>query len=588
MKDFLKMLAAAVLGCSLVLFSALFLAIGMLSLMISTSSAGANEVPHNAILKISFERPILEQSSMNPISKFIPFGLWNDDGYGYYQLVSAIDRAVDDSRIQMIYLNTNYLSAGIAQIEELREALKRFRSSGKAVVAYSDSYTQAGYYLASVADKVYLNPQGQVELRGFAVSSRYYKGLMDELGVQAQVIRHGSYKSGGESFTESRMSEREREQLGAFLQSAWNHWAKGMAEARQIGIETINQVAERMGCSHMMEAKELQIIDEAYYKDQFIDRLCLLQGVKHERQLRVVDMSVYMTGKSAVRTRDKIAVLFAGGTLYMGKGQQDIMSENYIQTIRKLRADSTVKAVVLRVDSPGGDAAAAAVIHRELQLLKEVKPLIVSIGDDAASGGYWIACAGDYIFGAPASFTGSIGAYAMTYNGQKALDKWLKVNVETIRTHSSSDAGSLYRPLNTVELSRIQQNIDRVYVQFVTTVSLGRGLLYEEADALAQGRIWSGTDAVKNGLIDQIGGLNDAINYAAKSVGLIQYQVVEYPSTGTFLERVRQSTSAMSAGGIPSLSPDPQKWAREIESAIYQASERGVQAKVPFLYQISY
>ena len=194
-----------------------------------------------------------------------------------------------------------------------------------------------------------------------------------------------------------------------------------------------------------------------------------------------------------------------------------------------------------------------------------------------------MACAGDYIWSTPTSLTGSIGAYAMTYNGQKGIDKWLKVNVETIRTHSSSDAGSLYRPLNEVELKRIQQEIDQVYQQFVATVAQGRDLLYDEADALAQGRIWSGADAVERGLIDRVGGLYDAINYAAKNVGLMQYQVVEHPSTGTFLERVMQSASALSR---PSLNADPQKWAKEIEAAIYQASERGVQAKIPFLYHV--
>jgi len=587
MKGFFKMLIASILGSSIVLFGAVFVTMGMLSLLVSSSSVGT-EVPHNAILKISFEKPILEQNSMNPVSKLIPFGLWNDDGVGYYQMVSAIDRAAGDNRIQMIYLNTNYLRIGIAQLEEIREALKRFRSAGKAIVAYSDSYTQAGYYLASVADKVYLNPQGEVGLRGFAVSSRYYKGLMDELGIQAQIIRHGTYKSGGESFTESRMSAREREQLTVFLQSAWNHWAEEIAKSRQIGVERVNLVAERMGCAHFEEAKELQLIDEAYYSDQLVDRFCLLQGVNHERQLRVVNISAYMDSKPIVRTREKIAVLFANGTLYMGKGEQDIMSENYIRTIRKLRADSSVKAVVLRLDSPGGDAAAAAVIHRELQLLKEVKPLIVSIGDDAASGGYWMACAGDYIWGAPTSLSGSIGAYALAYNGQNGLNRWLKVNVETIRTHRSSDFGSLYRPMNEVELSLIQKEIDRTYQQFVTAVSQGRGLVVEEADAWAQGRIWSGTDAVKNGLIDQIGGLYDAIHDAAKVAGLTQYQVVEHPSVSTFFERVMQSASALSSRGVPALHRDPQKWADEIESAIYQASERGVQAKLPFLFQISY
>ena len=580
------MLAAAILGCAIVLFFGMFFMIGMVSLIVSASSSIPTEVPRNALLTITFEKSMLEQNSVNPVSKHIPFGLWQDDGIGYFQLVSAVDRAANDDRIQMIYLNTNYLNGGISQIEELREALKRFRSTGKAVVAYADNYTQAGYYLASVADKVYMNPQGEVGLRGFALSTRYYKGIMDELGIEAQVIRHGTYKSGGESFTETRMSAYEREQIEVFMQSAWSHWAQEIAGTRQIGVERVNRVAEQMGCSSVEEAKEFQLIDDALYKDQLIERLCLLQGVEHERQLRMVDIENYMANNPLVKSREKVAVLFATGTIELGKGAQDIMSESYIQTIRKLRADSSIKAVVLRIDSPGGDAAAAAVIHRELLLLKEVKPLVVSMGDNAASGGYWMACAGDYIWGTPATLTGSIGAYAIGYNGQKALNKWLKVNVETVRTHSSSDVGSLYRPMSAVELKKIQHEIDKTYEEFVSAVSTGRGLLYAEADALAQGRIWSGADAVQQGLVDQIGGLYDAIGYAAQAASLSHYRVEEYPVAGTLLERLVQAASQYSRG--PAWDSDPQKWAEEIESAIYRHAERGVQVRVPFVYEVTY
>ena len=586
------MLVASILGCILVLFAGVFFVFGLLTLLISAGDSEVKAIPNRAILQITFEKPLFEQSSDNPFSKAVPYGLYKDDGYGYFDMVSAIDRAAFDDRIQMIYLNTNFLTAGISHIGELREALKRFRASGKAIVAYSDSYSQAGYYLASVADKVYLNPHGEIDLRGFAISVRYYKGLMDELGVAAQIIRHGKYKSGGESFTQQQMNAEERTQLTLFLESAWSRWADDISSDRHLNLQIVNKVAEQTGCSNSAEAVELEFIDEAFYKDELIAHLCKLQDVKSEKQLRLVNMQSYMLHKPLARAKEKIAVLYADGTIYHGKGTQNIMSENYIRTIRQLRADSSIKAVVLRINSSGGDARAAAVIHRELKLLNEIKPLIVSMGDNAASGGYWMASAGAHILGTPTTLTGSIGAYAMTWNGQKGMNKWLKVNVETVRTHPSSDMGSIYRPLNSSEMARLQKSIDQTYHDFVSTVSQNRSIPYNETDALAQGRIWSGEDARENGLIDQTGGLYDAIQYAAKSAEITEYQTVEYPSVSTFWERIKHtvSTSVQSRTHprLRPIGPDPQKWAEEIENTIRKDSERGIQTKVPFIYTLSY
>ncbi|MCL2502483.1 MAG: S49 family peptidase, partial [Bacteroidales bacterium] len=263
MKNFLQMLGASILGCLLVFFVGILFVAGIVTSLVSMSVSGTGTIPHKAILQISFEKPILEQHSSNPLSRLVPFGLYQDDGLGYYDLVSAIDRAAADNRIDMIYLNTNYLSAGISQIEEIRNALKRFRTSGKPVIAYADNYSQAGYYLASVADKVFLNPHGKIGLRGFSVTARYYKGLMDELGIEAQWIRHGSHKTGGEHLTMLKMSQEEREQLEQFLQSAWMHWTEEMAEARQISVQTINRLAEQNGCSQISEALSLTLIDQS-------------------------------------------------------------------------------------------------------------------------------------------------------------------------------------------------------------------------------------------------------------------------------------------------------------------------------------
>jgi len=578
------MLGASVLGCILVFTVGAFMMMGIVSALVSLSfSEATGIIPNKAILQISFEKPILEQNSSNPVSRLVPFGLYQDDGIGYYDIVSAIDRAAEDNRIDIIYLNTNYLSAGVSHIEEIREALKRFRASGKPVIAYADSYSQAGYYLASVADKVFLNPQGEIDLRGFSLSIRYYKGLMDELGVEAQLIRSGMYKSGGEQYTMLKMSKEERNQLDAFIQSAWKHWVGEMAAARQVSVQTVNRIAEETGCFELSEAVSIQLIDQALYKDELIDYFCTLQEVKTEKQLRTVRIDTYMAAKPLSRAKAKVAILFANGAMYTGTGEQELMSENFTRTIRRLRADSSIKAVVLRVDSPGGDARAAAIIHRELQLLKEKKPLIISIGDEAASGGYWISCIGDCLFASPASLTGSIGAYAITYNGQKGINKWLKVNVETVKTHPSSDMGSIYRPLTPKELAHIQKDIDETYRRFAETVSQNRNRSFEEIDALGQGRIWSGLDALQNNLIDRIGGLTDAIAYAATIANLTDYQVVTYPPKSTFWERVMQSATSAKSRGF-----HPNDWVKEIEQMFLQAAERGVQAKMPFIYTLNY
>ncbi|MCL2502948.1 MAG: signal peptide peptidase SppA, partial [Bacteroidales bacterium] len=334
------------------------------------------------------------------------------------------------------------------------------------------------------------------------------------------------------------------------------------------------------------EALSLTLIDQSFYKDGLVDYFCTLQSVKSEKQLRILRMSTYISAKPIPKAKAKVALLFANGSLHTGTGQQDIMSDNYIQTIRRLRADSSVKAVVLRVSSPGGDARAAAIIHRELQLLKEQKPLVISVGDEAASGGYWISCAGDHIFASPTSLTGSIGAYAIAYNGQKGLNKWLKVNAETVKTHSSSDMGSIYRPMTSLELARIQQDIDQTYQHFVETVATGRERPYQEIDALAQGKIWSGIDAYNHQLIDKIGGLTDAIAYAADLAGLGDYQVVEPMSKGSLFERLMQSSAGTQNRFWPGT--NPADWAGEVERVLRQAADRGVQTKLPFVYTLDY
>ena len=594
MKDFFKMLAASLIGCGIVLFFGLFILIGIFSAALSFSSSQVAVVPSNAILQLNFEKPVLEQGAQNPFAQFSPMKLLSagNDGYGYYDIVEAIERAATDSRISMIYLNLNYLNAGISHIDEIRDALIRFRTSGKPVISYADAYGQAGYYLASVSDKVYLNPEGLLNLKGFALNTLYYKALFDELGVEAQFIKHGKYKSGVDQFVQRQMNPEDREQTQRYIQSVWGHWISGISNARGLSEERLNAAATREGFSSASEALDQGFVDGIFYKDEMIDQLCKLQGVSKESELKPVGMGTYISAALPSRSKQKIALVYADGIIYTGKGRSDIMTDNYLPLLRELRTDSTVKAVVLRINSPGGDAMAAAMIHREIQLLSQQKPVVVSMGDASASGGYWIASAGSYIFSNPASLTGSIGAYTMAYNGQKGMNKWLKLNAETVKTHPSSDAGSIYRPLSAVELQRLQQSIDKTYSQFVETVAQGRSLPQEEVEKVAQGRIWSGSDAVQAQLVDRLGGLYEAIQYAAEQAELYDYRLVNYPVKGSVLEQFLQgmSSKTQTLGGTEAVFTisDPQSWTKALQQWVEKELGKGVQAKLPYTYEISY
>ena len=592
MKDFLKMLAASLIGCGIVLFFGLLILIGIFSAALTFGSSQVATVPQNAILQLGFEKPILEQGVQNPFAQLSPMKLLSagNDGYGYYDIVEAIERAATDGRISMIYLNLNYLNAGISHIDEIRDALQRFRSSGKPVISYADAYSQAGYYLASVSDKIYLNPEGMLSFKGFALNARYYKALFDELGVEVQYVKHGKYKSGADEFVLRQMSPEDREQTQRYLQSIWEYWLSGISNARGLSVESLNAAAAQEGFSSASEALAGNFVDGLLYKDELIDRLCLLQNVSKESQLKPVGVGTYIAAAIPSRSKQKIALVYADGIIYTGKGRSDIMTDDYLPLLRQLRTDSTIKAVVLRINSPGGDAMAAAMIHREIQLLSQQKPVVVSMGDASASGGYWMASAGTYIFSSPASLTGSIGAYAMAYNGQKGMNKWLKLHTETVRTHPSSDAGSIYRPLSAVELQRLQQGIDKTYFQFVETVAQGRSLPHDEVEKLAQGRIWSGSDAVQLQLADRQGGLYEAIQYAADRIGLDDYRLVNYPVRGSFFDQFLEGLSAKSRNlsGTAFTLSDPQSWTKALQQWVDSELGKGTQAKLPYTYEILY
>lgn len=543
MKDFLKTLLAVVLGTCLVLYLVVTLIFGTISSALTAFNGGTSvSIPAQTVLTIGFEEGVANQDAQHPISGLLPAELGLESGgMGYYSYVRAIEAAATDPQVTMIYLNPQYLQAQMAHLEEIRNALLFFRQSGKPIVAYADTYSQQAYYLASAADKVVLNPAGEINLQGFSIQVRYYKELFDKWGIEAQVIRHGDYKGGGENYMLSHMSDTEREQFSAYLHDAWAHWAQGMETSRHLPAGILDSLCNTAFSFAAWEARSIGLADELWYKDQLIDYICAACNVKHERQIPTTSLATYaqkVASQAKVKSRNKLALVYACGEMTVGQGTDGILSDNMAAQLRQYRSDSTVKAVVLRVDSPGGDPLAVEIIARELSLTAQVKPVVVSMGDMAASGGYWISAPAHAIFANPSSLTGSIGVFSLFFNGEKALEDVLHIHNEVVNTHHSSHFPSYLTRIDDTQATYLRQRVDSTYARFIDVVATGRHLEKDAVEAVAQGRIWSGVQAVQNHLADQLGGLSDALRAAALMANISDYNVVEYPQPESFLKRL--------------------------------------------------
>lgn len=544
MKDFLKTFAAVVLGTVLVLTTGFFMIIGSVTSMIRLGlGSSAPSIPNQAIMYISFENGVATQDSDLPALGFLPRELSiGKGGTGFLSIIRAIEQAAEDPSVRMIYVDPQYLNAQMTHIEEIRNALISFRQSGKPVICYAMSYTQQAYYLATAADKVILNPDGNITLQGFSVNVNYYKGLMDRLGLEAQVIQHGSFKSGGEPFTASRMGDPERIQLKAYLATCWDHWSSEIDNIRHLKEGTINNLCSGTFMTEARQAKETGLVDELWYKDEMIAYLSSVYNGLPESRLPLISLQDYNSYRELHKrriSRDKIAVVYAAGEISLGKGMGQVFAESFAAQLRQYRNDSTVKAVVVRMESAGGDPLAAGIIARELQLTADIKPVTVSLGDIAASGGYWIASTAHSIYAYPCTLTGSIGVYSLLFNGERTMSDILKIRSETIDTHPYSHFESWYHRKSEQELQVIRQQVESTYNRFVDVVAQNRHMERQTVENLADGRIWSGKDALGNGLADHQGGLSDAIRAAAGMAGLTDYRLVTYPKPLRILDMIR-------------------------------------------------
>ena len=538
MKDFLKFTLATVTGIivsSVVLF---FISILVVFSMVS-SSESETQVRKNSVMMLDLNGTLAERSQENPLDI-----LMKDDykTYGLDDVLSSIRKAKENENIKGIYIQANSLSAGYASLEEIRHALKDFKESGKFIVAYGDSYTQSLYYLSSIADKVMLNPQGMLEWRGLAATPMFFKDLLEKIGVEMQVFKVGTYKSAVEPFIATEMSPANREQVNVYLSSVWGQITGDIAESRNLSVEVLNKEADRMLMFYPAEESVKNgLVDTLIYKNDVRDYLKTLVGIDKDDDMPVLGIQDMVNVKKNVpkdKSGNVIAVYYAYGEIDGGSSastEEGINSEKVIRDLRKLKDDENVKAVVLRVNSPGGSAYGFEQIWYAVEQLKKEKPVIVSMGDYAASGGYYIAYNADTIVAEPTTLTGSIGIFGMMPNA-KGLTEKLGLNFDVVKTNPYADFGNLTRPMNDGEKGLMQMYVNNGYKLFLTRCSDGRGISMEELDKIAQGRVWTGSTAKELGLVDELGGLDKALEIAVTKAGVDAYTVMNYPKKEGFLE----------------------------------------------------
>ena len=544
MKKFLKMTLATLVG--LILFS--FVGIFIFSSVIGAMAAlGKSDpiIPAEGMLELDMTAFVLaEQDQEADPFTTIKSGEQAPATVGMLKAVNAIKTAAEDPGVKFIYMKPDMVIGGTAHIEELRAALVDFRLSGKPIVSYIETPTNAGYYLASVSDKIYMSSYDGTSNMMTGVSSQliFLKDLLDKLGINIQLIRHGKYKSAGEMFIRSTSSKENLEQNKAMINSVWASWAGKIAESRGITFDQFNTLINDLKLNFAEDFLNNGLVDELVTRDQMEEKLASLYLAEKFSQVKVIPFAGYAKAKFSndYKKKNKVAIIYADGDIVDGKAKKQVAGDRFAEIIAKVRQDTTVKAVVLRVNSPGGSVLASSKIKTELDLLRESVPVIASYGNYAASGGYWISANTDKIFSNATTLTGSIGVFSMIPDISGALKNKLHVNVTTVNSNDHSDMYTLIKPLDAAEKAYMQASVENIYNRFTSIVADGRDMTVEEVDAIAQGRVWTGAEAEGIGLVDQIGTLTDALNYAAISIegveSLNDVQILEYPKPQTSVE----------------------------------------------------
>lgn len=590
MKDFLKMTLAVLAGLFIAGILGFMLFFGFIGTLASLGSS-TPAMPRSGVLFMDMSRiSIAEQTQETDPMAMIQgqdisiIGLWD--------AVKAIEKAASDPAVQCIYLKADGLSAGgIAPVEELRQALGAFRLSGKPVVAYTENPGTGSYYLASVADKIYMGSYkgGSNMMVGVGTQMIFIKDLLDKLGVNVQLIRHGKFKSAGEMYIKSRPSEENLLQTREMVNSMWDGMAESICSSREISREDLDGMIDNLKLNTPEDFLACRLVDELLTKEELKEKLAVLAKESKYEEVKFISLRDYVNinAQTVSKARRKIAIIYAEGEIIDGYDKQEVAGDRFAGIISSVRADSTVKAVVLRVASPGGSVAASEKIRTEIDLLRKVKPVIASYGNYAASGGYWISNSCDKIFSDKSTLTGSIGVFSMIPDFSGTAEKVFHVGVTNVGSSRHSDMYSLTRPLDAEETAYMQRSVDDIYEAFLENVSAGRGMDKAEIDEIAQGRVWTGSDALKIGLVDEIGTLADAVRYAAIAAGdaesdLSTWEVAAYPKPMTtldiILENLTGSTDALAGTPFESVGRAFRSWDATSTGKVY--------ARMPYIMEI--
>ena len=530
MKNFLSSLLATITG--LVIMTVLVFLIFM-GIIAASTSKDPVEVKENSLLVAKFNAQILDRTNEDPFALLFSGNFMYDEMMGLNQILKDLDKAQTDENIEGIFMKLGAVSAGIATLGEIREAMLDFKESGKFIYAYSDAYTQKSYYLASVADSIFMTPEGMFLFNGMSAEVMFYRKALEKVGVEMQVIRHGSYKGAVEPFLRDDLSDENREQIEGYVGSLWGKIIDDISVSRGLSAEKLNQIADELTSLDSDQLLETGMIDGLIYYDEMLTLMKEKLGVEEKDDLEAVSLKSYKDAPVKEKkeySKDKVAVIYAMGSVVDGNaGEGYISSERISKAIRKARRDKSVKAIVFRINSGGGSGSASDVIHREVMLAAKEKIIVASMGDVAASGGYYIAAPADTILAGPGTITGSIGVFGLFPNVQKLMNEKIGISTDVVKTNENANLLTAMDPLDPEERLIVQKMIDDFYINFVNIVADGRGKSYDEIDAIAGGRVWAGADALELGLIDMYGGLEKSIEVAAEMAGLENYRVQSLP-----------------------------------------------------------
>ncbi|MEP2281134.1 signal peptide peptidase SppA [Maribacter sp.] len=584
--NFLRNFLASILG-SLFAFGIMFV---MFLIFVSLVSSGEETVAvkDNSILELQLQRQISDYTGSNELD---PFAGIFEESQGLDEIIQAIEVAKNDDRIKGISINNNFIIAGLAQTQAIRRSLEDFKTEGKFIYAYADFFMQRDYYLASVADSIFINPVGVLDFKGLSTEVLYYKELQEKSGIKMEVIRHGKYKSAVEPYLEDNMSDANRSQLTSLLQSLWNSMIVDISKTRSISESDLNMIADTLGGRTPKYAKQSGLIDDVVFYDEYEGKLANALSLKADEDInysKLDDYVKYSNKKKLKSGDDKIAIVFAQGEILYGEGGPNIIGQGIInEALIKAREDEDVKAIVLRVNSPGGSALTSDIIWREVALAREVKPVVVSMGNVAASGGYYIAAGADKIFAEPTTITGSIGVFGTVPNMTELADN-VGINAEQVGTNKNAVEYSLFEPMQESFKNQIQESIEETYQTFLQRVSEGRNLSMAQVDSVAQGRVWSGTEALEVGLVDELGNLDDAITAAAEMAELGSYGIKKFPKYKSGFERFMEDLEGASLQLKENILKDEigdeaYKVLKELQSF---KEQQGIQARMPFALDI--